>query len=161
VATIKNLSGTMAQPRSPMKLSPPPFMSAEETASSGSLSGQTNTVLPRFRPQQDKGYACLYRWRYPPGKTLRAHRGIQGFRLMYIREDMGISTCHSPKQAGDTIRSNSFDENNKLMFELSEIKDPTLILDKTNFQHAGWFRFELYDGDQLKEKNKLFIPKEF
>ncbi|HET6256805.1 MAG TPA: hypothetical protein VFE32_22225 [Puia sp.] len=54
-----------------------------------------------------------------------------------------------------------FDENNKLMFELSEIKDPTLIVDKTNFQHAGWFRFELYDGDQLKEKNKLFIPKEF
>ncbi len=54
-----------------------------------------------------------------------------------------------------------FDDNNKLMFELSEIKDPSLILDKTNFQHAGWFRFELYDGDQLKEKNKLFIPKEF
>jgi hypothetical protein len=54
-----------------------------------------------------------------------------------------------------------FDENNKLLFELSEIKDPSLILDKTNFHHAGWFRFELYDGDLLKEKNKLFIPKEF
>lgn len=54
-----------------------------------------------------------------------------------------------------------FDETNKLMFELSEIKDPALIVDKTNFHHAGWFRFELYDGDQLKEKNKLFIPKEF
>jgi hypothetical protein len=54
-----------------------------------------------------------------------------------------------------------FDENNKLLFELSEIKDPALIVDKTNFHHAGWFRFELYDGDQLKEKNKLFIPKEF
>jgi hypothetical protein len=54
-----------------------------------------------------------------------------------------------------------FDENDKLMFELSEIRDPTLIVDKTNFHHAGWFRFELYDGEQLKEKNKLFIPKEF
>jgi hypothetical protein len=53
-----------------------------------------------------------------------------------------------------------FDENNKLLFELSEIRDPSLILDKTNFHHAGWFRFELYDGDQLKEKNKFFIPKE-
>jgi hypothetical protein len=53
-----------------------------------------------------------------------------------------------------------FDENNKLLFELSEIKDPVLILDKTNFHHAGWFRFELYDGDQLKEKNKFLIPKE-
>ena len=54
-----------------------------------------------------------------------------------------------------------FDENNKLMFELSEIRDPSLILDKTNFHHSGWFHFELYDGDQLKEKNKFFIPKEF
>jgi hypothetical protein len=54
-----------------------------------------------------------------------------------------------------------FDENNKLLFELSAIKDPSLILDKTNFLHAGWFHFELYESDQLKEKNKLFIPKEF
>jgi hypothetical protein len=54
-----------------------------------------------------------------------------------------------------------FDENNKLLFELAEIRDPVLIVDKTNFRHAGWFRFELYDGDQLKEKNKFFIPKEF
>lgn len=54
-----------------------------------------------------------------------------------------------------------FDDTNKLLFELAEIKDPSLILDKTNFHHAGWFRFELYDGDQLKEKNKFLIPKDF
>jgi len=54
-----------------------------------------------------------------------------------------------------------FDESNKLLFELSEIKDPSLILDKTNFQHSGWYHFELYDGELLKEKNKFFIPKEF
>jgi len=54
-----------------------------------------------------------------------------------------------------------YDEGNKLLFELLEIRDSALILDKSNFLHAGWFRFELYDGDQLKEKNKLFIPKEF
>jgi len=54
-----------------------------------------------------------------------------------------------------------FDENDKLLFELSEIKDPSLTLDKTNFRHSGWFHFELYDGDQLKEKNKFLIPKEF
>jgi hypothetical protein len=53
-----------------------------------------------------------------------------------------------------------FDETGKLLFELSEIRDPSLILDKTNFHHSGWFRFELYDGDQLKEKNKFFIPRE-
>jgi len=54
-----------------------------------------------------------------------------------------------------------FDDTNRLLFELLEIRDTSLILDKSNFLHAGWFRFELYDGEQLKEKNKLFIPKEF
>jgi hypothetical protein len=54
-----------------------------------------------------------------------------------------------------------FDENDKLLFELSEIRDPALTLDKTNFHHSGWFHFELYDGDQLQEKNKFFIPREF
>jgi hypothetical protein len=54
-----------------------------------------------------------------------------------------------------------FDDSSKLLFELSAIKAPTLILDKSNFLHAGWFKFELYEDGQLKEKNKLFIPKEF
>ncbi|HWB91800.1 MAG TPA: hypothetical protein VG605_08110 [Puia sp.] len=54
-----------------------------------------------------------------------------------------------------------FDESNKFLFELSEIRDPSLIVDKTNFHHAGWFRFELYDDGQLKEKNRFYIPREF
>jgi len=54
-----------------------------------------------------------------------------------------------------------FDDNSKPLFELSAIKATSLILDKSNFLHAGWFKFELYEDGQLKEKNKLFIPKEF
>jgi hypothetical protein len=54
-----------------------------------------------------------------------------------------------------------FDDTDKLLFELSEIKDPTLTVDRSNFRHSGWFHFELYDGQQIKEKNKFFIPKEF
>ena len=48
-----------------------------------------------------------------------------------------------------------------LVLELKEIKKKLLIVDKTNFVHAGWFRFELYEEGKLKEKNKLFIPKDF
>ena len=54
-----------------------------------------------------------------------------------------------------------FDDANKLLFELNAIKAPTLIVDKSNFLHAGWFKFELYEDGQLKDKNKLLIPKEF
>ncbi len=47
------------------------------------------------------------------------------------------------------------------ILEVKEIRKPILIVDKTNFIHAGWFRFELYEEGKLKEKNKLFIPKDF
>jgi hypothetical protein len=47
------------------------------------------------------------------------------------------------------------------LFEIKEIKQSPIIVDKINFLHSGWFRFELYQDGKLKEKNKLFIPKEF
>ncbi|HEY4154229.1 MAG TPA: hypothetical protein VGM24_02355, partial [Puia sp.] len=54
-----------------------------------------------------------------------------------------------------------FEDDNTPLIEIKDIKDPLLIIDKTNFLHSGWFRFELYEDGRLKEKNKLFIPKEF
>lgn len=53
------------------------------------------------------------------------------------------------------------EENGTPVFELKEIKDSILTLDKTNFVHSGWFRFELYEDGALKEKYKFFISKEF
>jgi hypothetical protein len=46
------------------------------------------------------------------------------------------------------------------VLEVKEIRDAVLIIDKTNFGHSGWFRFELYEDGKLKEKNKLLIPRE-
>jgi len=53
-----------------------------------------------------------------------------------------------------------FETDNTPVLEVKDIKDPTLIIDKTNFGHSGWFRFELYEDGKLKEKNKLLIPKD-
>jgi len=53
-----------------------------------------------------------------------------------------------------------YDENDNLMFEIKDLKESSLIIDKTNFFHAGWFRFELYYDDKLKEKNKFYIGKD-
>jgi len=53
-----------------------------------------------------------------------------------------------------------FETDSTRIMEVKDIKDPVLIIDKTNFGHAGWFRFELYEDGILKEKNKLLIPRE-
>ncbi len=54
-----------------------------------------------------------------------------------------------------------FDEQDKFLFELKEIKERDFKIDKTNFYHAGWFRFELYEDGKLFEKHKFYLEKEF
>lgn len=53
-----------------------------------------------------------------------------------------------------------FEPDSTPVMEVKDIRDPILIIDKTNFGHAGWFRFELYEDGKLKEKNKFLIPRE-
>jgi hypothetical protein len=47
------------------------------------------------------------------------------------------------------------------LFELKEVKERNFRIDKSNFYHAGWFKFELYENGELKEKNKFYLQKEF
>lgn len=54
-----------------------------------------------------------------------------------------------------------FTPDDKPLFELKDIKEKSFKLDKANFYKAGWFKFELYEDGELKEKNKFFLPKEF
>lgn len=46
------------------------------------------------------------------------------------------------------------------LFTMNKIKEPYLTIDKTNFIKSGWFNFELYENNMVKEKHKFFIPKE-
>jgi hypothetical protein len=54
-----------------------------------------------------------------------------------------------------------YEEDDSFLFEIKNIREPALTLDKTNFIHAGWFRFELYNDEKLVEKNKFYLAKEF
>ncbi len=52
-----------------------------------------------------------------------------------------------------------FEEDGKEIFRIKSVHEPELILDKTDFMHAGWFNFELYEDDKLKEKNKFQLTR--
>lgn len=54
-----------------------------------------------------------------------------------------------------------FEEDDSFLFEIKTIKETALTLDKTNFIHSGWFKFELYNEDKLVEKNKFYLAREF
>ncbi len=53
-----------------------------------------------------------------------------------------------------------FKDDGTPLFTMNKIRESQLTIDKTNFIKAGWFKFELYENNQLKEKNKFFIPRE-
>lgn len=54
-----------------------------------------------------------------------------------------------------------FEEDNTELFEIKQVKESMIMLDKTNFVHYGWFYFELYEDGKLKEKHKVYVPKDF
>jgi hypothetical protein len=49
----------------------------------------------------------------------------------------------------------------EVFLQIPLIKDNPLIMEKVNFQHAGWFWFELYEDGKLKERHKFFLRKDF
>ena len=53
-----------------------------------------------------------------------------------------------------------YSEDGKPLFAMNKIRDSHLTMDKSNFIKAGWVQFELYEDGKIKEKHKLYIPKD-
>ena len=66
-----------------------------------------------------------------------------------------------PDAAARKYSVSFFEENKTPVFEIKEVRSASLTVDKSNFVHSGWFWFELYDDGKLKERHKVFIPKDF
>lgn len=67
---------------------------------------------------------------------------------------------HLPDAALKKYSVKFFDENDNFLFELTKLKEEYLIVEKVNFVHSGWFRFELSENGKLLEKNKFYIGKD-
>jgi len=79
---------------------------------------------------------------------------------IFINKD-GYINISLPLESEKKYTVKFFEENGSSLFEINNIKESPLIIDKSNFVHAGWFLFELYEDNKLKEKNKLYLPKDF
>jgi hypothetical protein len=79
---------------------------------------------------------------------------------VYTRKD-GYLFINLPDADRKRYHIKFYEDDDSFLFELKNIKDPALTLDKANFIHAGWFKFELFEEDRLVEKNKFYLAKEF
>jgi hypothetical protein len=53
-----------------------------------------------------------------------------------------------------------YEDSGKPVFEMNRIRDAWTVVDKTNFIHAGWFRFEIYDKGKLSEQGRFMLPRD-
>ncbi|RYY65353.1 MAG: hypothetical protein EOO13_17330 [Chitinophagaceae bacterium] len=53
-----------------------------------------------------------------------------------------------------------FDELDTPLFELNNLKDDYLIIEKVNFKKSGWYHFELLESGKTVERNRFFIGKD-
>lgn len=65
-----------------------------------------------------------------------------------------------PTEKSQVYSIKFYREDGTPLFTMNKIKEPFLTIDKTNFIRSGWFNFELYENNVMKEKYKFFIPRE-
>lgn len=97
-----------------------------------------------------------------PNPTLKEKEKINVFmasKYVYTMED-GYVRINLP-EGTKKYSVRFFDEKDVQVFEIKEIPLKSFKIDKSNFYHSGWFRFELYEDGKLFEKHKFLIPKEF
>ena len=108
--------------------------------------------------------------KFPPNSLINApDKGINNKN----RPDVFVPSIHVYTYKDGYVRINLpddqekkynlkfFEDDGTFLFELKEIKERTFKIDKSNFYHAGWFKFELYENGKMIEKHKLYIEKDF
>jgi len=127
------------------------------------------------KPEIDSGKHNIY---LPAGNTLTGSRNTNGnFKdstrikppdpkniftpsfFIYTNND-GNVVIALPETKLKQYSIKFFRENGTALFDMEKINESVLTLDKSNFHHAGWYKFELYENSALKEKNKFYIPKD-
>lgn len=95
----------------------------------------------------------------PEGRELKKPDFIPSFYVYTNKE--GYVLINLPDAEKQKYHIKFFEEDNSFLFEIKNIKQSGLVLDKTNFLHAGWFNFELYNDDKLVERHKFYLEKDF
>ncbi len=81
-------------------------------------------------------------------------------QFVFSTESTNKVTMHLTSPKLHKYRIVFYDTDGSELFQIKQPKDAELIIDNSNFIHGGWFTFDLFEDDKLKEHNKfqLLIP---
>lgn len=129
-----------------------------------------DTVINRLSVQRFRNYrdSILYNTRdtfdvrNDSLVVISPYEGIDYYRpsiyIYAVRDGINITL---PNVLSRRYSVKFYEENGTPLFTIHHLKETPLLLDKSNFFHAGWFVFELYEEDRLKEKSRFFLSKDF
>ncbi|NNV57601.1 hypothetical protein [Limnovirga soli] len=72
----------------------------------------------------------------------------------------GFVKLNLPDAASKKYKVVFYELDGKKLFSINNISDTAITIDKTDFIHAGWFKFELYENEKLIERNKILLQKD-
>jgi len=75
-------------------------------------------------------------------------------------DDYGNVRVDFPLITGKKYVVRFFDDQQNFLFELPDVKERPLTIDKSNFLHAGWFNFVLYEDGVITERNKFLLSRD-
>jgi len=81
----------------------------------------------------------------------------EGISSRYVRKDRNSDLSIVVPSSHGRYRIRFFDGQDRLLFEIRQIRDSLLIVEKVNFRHAGLFQYELFKDNALVERNKFII----
>jgi hypothetical protein len=93
-------------------------------------------------------------------KPFVAKEAYRPSKYVYTERDGNVAVV-VPNAENHNYSIKFFTEDDKPIFEVGKVRESPLLIDKANFMQAGWFKFELYEDGKVKERHKLFVPKDF
>ncbi len=87
--------------------------------------------------------------------------GFTASVYVYTYRDGNVQVVLPDAEKAKKYTIKFFEENGDFLFELKNLKEKNFKIDKANFFHAGWFRFELFEDGMLIEKHKFYLEKDF
>lgn len=121
---------------------------------------QPDTAVSRLSLVYQKIGLSQYNWRtitiLPKTENLLNDDTFVLSSLIYTNGEgnLIISLPDAPKNRF-TLRV--FKEDKSLLFEMKHIRENQLLIDRSNFHNSGWFRYELKEGEKVREKNRFYI----
>lgn len=148
--------------------------------------GGTYIITPSVRPTKDSLYKSSaanikYPWQLGPSEDNKPIVRIPEppvFDLPPVNKDVPVKpepnfpskwiytakdnnvVLYLPAAASKKYVAVFYDELERKVFELNNLKEEFLIIEKVNFVRSGWYSFQLFESGKLVEKNKFFVPKD-